>query len=595
MMGMKKFFLVTLLVSFYAFSYGAYLTDIPITVYQPDGMELQIYASGDEYYNWLHDKNGYTIVINTEGYYVYAQLDEKNDKLYASCYIVGKSVPQNIGIKPCLNISSTNIMSLRSQQLECDTELSTKNSNSKNISSYPTIGGLNNIVIYIRFADQTEFTDSQVKYTNLFNNDTVGRNSLFNYFKETSYNQLFVTSTFYPLNNGSTILSYQDIHTSAYYSPQTISIDSGYTNDSEKAIRKADLLVRAINYVKNDIPATLNIDSNNDGDVDNISFIIRGSSNGWADLLWPHMGELHGGGGTRINGKYVNAYNFQLENVINTKGVGVLCHEFCHSLGAPDLYHYDNDGYVPIGIWDLMASETNPPQHMSACVKWNYFHWISAIPEIMTTGTYYLNPLTDSANNCYKIAISGSPDFLILEYRKKSGIFEMNLPNSGLLIYRIHPNSTGEIQGNQYGQGLAGTNNGIFVYRKDGTMNSNGSINFATFSKNSGRTRFSSNSNPQSFLSDNSIANVLIKNISVAEDSISFYVKFCDGDNIQYTNTSNLPTITNASNSVSTNGVVTVKSTDDIIFEARNSVVLDKNFFVNLGGTLKINMDGCFE
>ena len=121
------------------------------------------------------------------------------------------------------------------------------------------------------------------------------------------------------------------------------------------------------------------------------------------------------------------------------------------------------------------------------------------------------------------------------------------------------------------------------------------SANFATFSKNSGRTRFSSNSNPQSFLSDNSIANVLIKNISVAEDSISFYVKFCDGDNIQYTNTSNLPTITNASNSVSTNGVVTVKSTDDIIFEARNSVVLDKNFFVNLGGTLKINMDGCFE
>ena len=35
--------------------YSAYLRDILITVHQPDGTEINCFASGDEYYNWLHD------------------------------------------------------------------------------------------------------------------------------------------------------------------------------------------------------------------------------------------------------------------------------------------------------------------------------------------------------------------------------------------------------------------------------------------------------------------------------------------------------------------------------------------------------------
>ena len=54
--------------------YSAYLRDIPIIVYQPDGTEINCYATGDEYYSWLHDGDGYTIIQSqSDGYYYFAK------------------------------------------------------------------------------------------------------------------------------------------------------------------------------------------------------------------------------------------------------------------------------------------------------------------------------------------------------------------------------------------------------------------------------------------------------------------------------------------------------------------------------------------
>ena len=61
--------------------YAAYLRDIPITVHQPDGSVIECYATGDEYYNWLHDKDGYTIIQSqSDWYYYYAERDGEQMK-----------------------------------------------------------------------------------------------------------------------------------------------------------------------------------------------------------------------------------------------------------------------------------------------------------------------------------------------------------------------------------------------------------------------------------------------------------------------------------------------------------------------------------
>ena len=41
--------------------YAAYLRNVSVTVTQPDGTVLHCFASGDEFFNYLRDGNGYTI------------------------------------------------------------------------------------------------------------------------------------------------------------------------------------------------------------------------------------------------------------------------------------------------------------------------------------------------------------------------------------------------------------------------------------------------------------------------------------------------------------------------------------------------------
>jgi hypothetical protein len=83
---------------------AAYLRNVPVQVTQPNGEALNIFASGDEYYNWLHDKDGYTIIQDPDtGYYVYAI--EKDGDLAPSGFIVNRVDPNSLNIEKYLKRS----------------------------------------------------------------------------------------------------------------------------------------------------------------------------------------------------------------------------------------------------------------------------------------------------------------------------------------------------------------------------------------------------------------------------------------------------------------------------------------------------------
>ncbi|MBW6514877.1 MAG: choice-of-anchor J domain-containing protein, partial [Candidatus Syntrophosphaera sp.] len=187
-------------------------------------------------------------------------------------------------------------------------------------------------------------------------------------------------------------------------------------------------------------------------------------------------------------------YNLQMQDFLSYSGVGVLCHEFFHSLGSPDLYHYQNVVLTPVGSWDLMAADKDPPQHMTAFMKWKYGHWISEIPTITAPGTFTLNPLTSATQNAYRIDSPHEDQYYIVEFRKKenNGIFESSIPGSGLIIYRIDARIT---NGNR-----DGPPDMLYVYRPDGTYDNNGLINSANYSAESGRTEIHAQTNPPPFL-----------------------------------------------------------------------------------------------
>lgn len=54
----------------------------PMTLTQPDGNTLECFASGDEFFNYLHDSNGNLIIQHPDtGYYVYVTLDSSSNRL----------------------------------------------------------------------------------------------------------------------------------------------------------------------------------------------------------------------------------------------------------------------------------------------------------------------------------------------------------------------------------------------------------------------------------------------------------------------------------------------------------------------------------
>lgn len=487
---------------------AAFLRGVAVHVKQPDGTVLSCLASGDEFYNWLHDKDDYTILRDpATGFLVYA--DKVDGRLVPTGFVAGRTEAQTLeqaGIRKKLR-DDPDVRTMRVAAAE-----------DAPVVNAPQTGTINNLVVYIRFADQEDFTEAFVDGVgDFFNSVETGASSMKSYFAEVSYSQLAVGSTFYP---GSVpgAYSYQDAYARAYYMPYDATTNpDGYASEDARRVREHALLRNAVGAIAAEVPAGLNIDGDSDGQVDNICFIVKGEPTAWSTLLWPHKWALYTTPYAYINGKLVYTYNFQLETSLN---VSVLCHEMFHSLGAPDLYHYNADyRYLqPAWAWDLMEWNLDPPQHMGAYMKWKYGHWIPSIPEITSSGTYTVHPLTSATNNCYKIASPvSSTEYFVVEYRKATdgGTFESSLYNEGLLVYRINTAYTGNANGPP---------DEVYIYRPDGTPAEDGAPWYAPFSADQARTAINDGTNPASFLTDGSPGGLSISNVGYYGDTITFDV-----------------------------------------------------------------------
>ena len=364
---MKKNILLTaILLALTAWAMAAPLRNIEVKLTQPDGQIIHCFASGDEFYNYLHDTNGFTIVKGEDSYYYYAMLDNQG-QVVPSAYLVNSVDPVSVGLQPYVKISEKEY-----QQRRYERERFIKQPN-RPANRELNHGRYNNLVVFIRFAGDTYHGTPFSEVDSMFNASNYEAVSLHNFYHHASYNQLDLRSYFYPEPDGQTILSYEDIYPKEYYMPyDPVTNLIGY-QDGETADREFSMLERAIYYVADQVSDTLDLDYNEDGMVDNVVFVIKGEPGEWASLLWPHRWCIYDRY-VMLNDLRVYDFNLQLE-IGGYFNVGTLCHEMCHSLGAPDLYHYSG-GIDPVGSWDLMCGTTDPPQHQGVYMKYKYGYWV---------------------------------------------------------------------------------------------------------------------------------------------------------------------------------------------------------------------------
>lgn len=516
---MKRIVLITVLLLLAAVVKGGPVKNMPTRVVQPSGDTLECLVTGDEFYHRMHDAAGYTIVQDAEtGWYVYARKAEGN--LWPTAWVPGRDNPALAGLTPGL-MPDKSVLRARRKAWEVPAELVPTGAK----TSGRNHGVLNNVVVFIRFSDETVCTNSPMSaIDSMFNDSVEARVSMFNYFWHTSYRKLRVKTHFFPEPTGNTVVSFQDSLPRNYYRPYSSTNPIGYSGDTQRRNREFSLLERAINWLDatNAVPAGLNLDMDNDGLVDNICFVLSGTYTGWGDLLWPHKWAIYDRS-VYLAGKQVYVFNLQLAGSgQHYFGVSTLCHEMTHTLGCPDLYHYDNYSTVsPAGTWDLMCANQTDPQQSNSLFKYKYLNWFDSIPELRDSGTYTMQSLATGPNHAYKIKSSKRHQWYILEYRNTTDTFDRSLPNRGLLVWRYNDASVADNADFDFDT----VPHELWLFRPGSSVDTvDGNVAAAAFGV-SGRNSFGTWTNPHPYLCDGTPdSSFSLTNIQISSDrsTVSF-------------------------------------------------------------------------
>lgn len=371
-----------------------------------------------------------------------------------------------------------------------------------------------NVVLFVDFADSTDnFMDNRRdEIIEMYNGTSI--KSLSKYISTISNGKMLINN-YFPQDNGTTIETYR------------LSKERSYYNNSNEY----EMIKEIVNNIS--IDKSINLDMNNDGEIDNITFIFAGSSSDRSDVFWPH--KYNHNNGSSINGKTVNTYNVHNENSVFNEIIsgskGVIAHEFLHSLGLPDLYRASGTA-TPVGAWDIMASASKFMQYPLTYLR---KQWVN-IDTVTESGSYTLN-LASSSEGTQGIIIKtplSEKEFFVVEYRKKGNPYadelESKIPGTGLIIYRVNTDKD---------TNFTGPADYIYVFRpgETGEGDGNGDLTKSFLSLESGRTSYGV-SDLSANITDGAItyssginSGIVIKNVSSAGDTISFDIDIPDLSN----------------------------------------------------------------
>lgn len=521
--SVQLFFIVLCLIVA-VFAHGAYLENHPTVIINPDGSKLDCFVSGDEYARITHDIDGFSILRHPKtGYAVYAV--QTAEGIVASDYRVGSVDPISLGIKPHLWSAPKGLKA----GIERENRLRMEN-------RINPVGQINSLVVLLRFNDQPEqpssFTAEQLD--GRFN--LASGPSLNHYYNEVSNNQLNIDSYIYPGPIPGQALTWIMMNQPrGYFSPyHEVTNPIGYINtdtQNQGAQRKRELFAFAMNYLDSVVPADLDLDSDNDGQVDGVTVVVKGEPDAWGDVLWPTASYNSLAFG-QINGMPVHRAILNLEVALS---VNVICHEMGHQIGAPDFYHYTDvepwASIKPTHLWEMMSNNAG---HWLTHNKMKYGTWFDEIPEIPLTPiptTYTLTAVDTSPYSSYKVQSSVPGQYYILEYRRQSGLYEAQIPGSGLIVYRVLEG----IHGN-----AGGPPDEIYIFRPGDSVNSNGNPLQAFLSSQSGRTSLVTGSNHEPWLWADTLSvipgNLVVSNVGASgSDQISFQLSLNTSGGVYWT------------------------------------------------------------
>ncbi|HPB04863.1 MAG TPA: immune inhibitor A, partial [Prolixibacteraceae bacterium] len=220
-------------------------------------------------------------------------------------------------------------------------------------------------------------------------------------------------------------------------------------------------------------------------------------------------------------------------------GIGVICHEFGHSMGAPDYYdtNYNETGdgqYPGTDSWDVMAggswnNDGDTPAHHNPYTKSKIFNWATA--SIMSNvQTLSLRDIT-TYPEIIQINTRTPNEYFLLENRQLNG-FNAALSGHGMIIYHVDGNyivdhsfnndiNVGEHQGMYVVSAASTTENGVV---EDGDINTDA----CPWPGTGNKTTFDDTTTPNSKSWAGENTDKAIVNIEENGEVITFCLIACD-------------------------------------------------------------------
>ncbi|MCX6257288.1 MAG: M6 family metalloprotease domain-containing protein [Bacteroidia bacterium] len=477
----------------------------PISYMQPDGSYVNIYLKGDEFLNWAKTSDEYTLIKNKQNGYEYAIIDVSGN-LVPSGVLANDPGKRNNNEETFLKSISKNLQFNRDQILKARSK---RDKPTKNINAFPSTGTGKYLMILVNF-NNTTTTYTQTNFSNYMNqtgyNFHGATGSFKDYYLDNSFNQLSITTI---------VTEWVTVnHPHDYYGPS-----SNWAQLAYDAVVAAHIADPSLDFSQ--------FDNDGDGAVDGIAIMHQGpgqEATGNSNDVWSHSGDISSGN-LNYNGVDIGRYTMEPEitgSYMST--VGVICHEFAHNLGLPDLYDvdYSSNG---MGNWDIMAggswlnSGKTPSNHN--CWSKYVLHWITPT----TISSANNDTLYNASQNqdCYKITTPTSNEYFLLENRQHIG-WDAYLPGHGMLILHIDGNLINSTLSNNTVNDNP-SHQGVDIVEADNTLTTNNSGDGGDpFPGTSHKTVFTDGTTPDSHTWAGASINKPITNI--AENNSTHVITF---------------------------------------------------------------------
>ena len=400
---------------------------------QPDGTQVTLQLCGDEFYHFSTTTDGYTVLKNASGYWVYAQRD--GEVLRATTVVAHDAGQRTAAEQALLAATPRGLTDRAAVGTSRRSRALAQAAPARVPFDYDKFRGL---IILVQPSDVTFSMgdDTQHFYNTIVNQANMTQVGFGDYGDWTGS----VRDYFYDNTMG--VFEPQfDIVGPVKVSYKSTQIGSNYVYAFQTALR---LVNSEVDYTK--------YDSDGDGVVDMVYFIVAGNTaaiqgNEQYGYLWPHAS--YGVGSGTYDGKRISRYacSTELNGPVaysSVDGIGTICHEFTHVLGLPDLYDtdYGENGLAhQPGAWDIMAAGTDlnngrTPPGYSAYERYSLGLTRPRLLDAAGEGTYTLNALPES-NECFILRTPVDKEYFILENRQTNSKWDTHLPGHGLLVNRV--------------------------------------------------------------------------------------------------------------------------------------------------------------